>query len=74
MSHKIRLNRLEKMRAGDRLWALIGIGKPRDGTSTLEKQRGVCSLNRSGTCSYLRKLSYGESSKKTVQIFPKQSS
>ncbi len=30
MSHKIRLNRLEKMRSGDRLWALIGIGKPRD--------------------------------------------
>ena len=30
MSHKIRLNRLEKRGAGDRLWALIGIGKPRD--------------------------------------------
>lgn len=30
MSHKLRLNRLEKMGAGDRLWALIGIGKPRD--------------------------------------------
>lgn len=30
MSHKIRLNRLEKMESGDRLWALIGIGKPRD--------------------------------------------
>jgi len=30
MSHKIRLNRLEKMGSGDRLWALIGIGKPRD--------------------------------------------
>lgn len=30
MSHKIRLNRLEKIGSGDRLWALIGIGKPRD--------------------------------------------
>jgi len=30
MSHKIRLNRLEKIGFGDRLWALIGIGKPRD--------------------------------------------
>ncbi len=30
MSHKIRLNKLEKMDTGDRLWALIGIGKPRD--------------------------------------------
>lgn len=30
MSHKIRLNRLEKMGTGDRLWALIGIGRPRD--------------------------------------------
>lgn len=30
MSHKLRLNRLEKMGADDRLWALIGIGKPRD--------------------------------------------
>lgn len=30
MSHKIRLNRLEKMGSGDRLWALIGIGKPRN--------------------------------------------
>jgi len=30
MSHKIRLNRLEKMGSSDRLWALIGIGKPRD--------------------------------------------
>ena len=30
MSHKIRLNRLEKTGAGDRLWALIGIGKPID--------------------------------------------
>jgi hypothetical protein len=30
MSHKIRINRLEKMGSGDRLWALIGIGKPRD--------------------------------------------
>jgi hypothetical protein len=30
MFHKIRLNRLEKMGSGDRLWALIGIGKPRD--------------------------------------------
>ena len=30
MSHKIRLNRLEKMESSDRLWALIGIGKPRD--------------------------------------------
>jgi len=30
MSYKIRLNRLEKMGSGDRLWALIGIGKPRD--------------------------------------------
>lgn len=30
MSHKIRLTRLEKMGSGDRLWALIGIGKPRD--------------------------------------------
>lgn len=30
MSHKIRLNRLEKMGSGDRLWALIGLGKPRD--------------------------------------------
>lgn len=30
MSHKIRLNRLEKTGSGDRLWALIGIGKPRD--------------------------------------------
>lgn len=30
MSHKIRLNRLEKMGSDDRLWALIGIGKPID--------------------------------------------
>lgn len=30
MSHKIRLNKLEKMGSGNRLWALIGIGKPRD--------------------------------------------
>lgn len=30
MSYKIRLNRLEKMGSGDRLWALIGIGKPKD--------------------------------------------
>ncbi len=30
MSHKIRLNRLERMGSGDRVWALIGIGKPRD--------------------------------------------
>jgi hypothetical protein len=30
MSYKIRLNRLEKMGPGDRLWALIGIGKPKD--------------------------------------------
>lgn len=30
MSYKLRLNRLEKMGSGDRLWALIGIGKPRD--------------------------------------------
>jgi len=30
MSHKIRLNRLEKRGSGDRIWALIGIGKPRD--------------------------------------------
>jgi hypothetical protein len=30
MSHKIRLNRLEKMGSGDRLWALIGIDKPKD--------------------------------------------
>ena len=30
MSHKICLNRLEKMGSRDRLWALIGIGKPRD--------------------------------------------
>lgn len=30
MSHKLRLNRLEKMGSGDRLWALIGIGKPKD--------------------------------------------
>lgn len=30
MSHKIRLNRLEKMGSSDRLWALIGIGKPID--------------------------------------------
>lgn len=30
MSHKIRLNRLEKMGLDDRLWALIGIGKPKD--------------------------------------------
>ena len=30
MSYKIRLNRLEKMGSDDRLWALIGIGKPRD--------------------------------------------
>jgi len=30
MSHKIRLNKLEKTGSGDRLWALIGIGKPKD--------------------------------------------
>lgn len=30
MSHKLRLNRLEKMESGNRLWALIGIGKPKD--------------------------------------------
>ncbi|MBA3816630.1 MAG: hypothetical protein H0X29_08970 [Parachlamydiaceae bacterium] len=125
MFHKIRLNRLEKMGADGRLWALIGIGKPvdaqhqrmleiqarhsfyasggnreayiaflpfdsfpdglycyvkksefvkaianktknpterlmglpGDGISTLEKQRGVCYLNRSSTCSYLWKSS-----------------
>lgn len=33
MSHKIRLNRLEKMGSGDRIWALIGVGKPRDATT-----------------------------------------
>ena len=40
MSHKIRLNRLEKMGSSDRLWALIGIGKPRDAQHqrTLEMQ------------------------------------
>jgi len=40
MSHKIRLNRLEKMGSGDRLWALVGIGKPRDAQHqrTLERQ------------------------------------
>ena len=30
MSYRIRLNRLEKMGSRDRLWALIGIGKPKD--------------------------------------------
>ncbi|NDD58185.1 MAG: hypothetical protein EBZ47_02880 [Chlamydiae bacterium] len=30
MSHKTRLKRLEKIALGDTLWALIGIGKPRD--------------------------------------------
>lgn len=30
LRYKIRLNRLEKVGTGDRLWALIGIGKPRD--------------------------------------------
>jgi hypothetical protein len=104
MSHKMRLKRLENMGSGDRLWALIGIGKPRDsqhqkmleararqsfyasggnreaasllkrsqtipslsgktnGTPSrwnqqLRKTEGVCSLNRSGTCSFLWKSS-----------------
>ena len=30
MSHKIRLNRLEKMEGDNRIWALIGLGKPID--------------------------------------------
>jgi hypothetical protein len=30
MSHKTRLTKLEKTGLGDSLWALIGIGKPRD--------------------------------------------
>jgi hypothetical protein len=30
MSHKTRLTKLEKIGLGDNLWALIGIGKPRD--------------------------------------------
>lgn len=30
MSHKTRLSKLEKVGLGDNLWALIGIGKPRD--------------------------------------------
>jgi hypothetical protein len=30
MSHKTRLKKLEKIGFGDSLWALIGIGKPRD--------------------------------------------
>lgn len=37
MSYKMRLNRLEKMESGDRLWALIGIGKPKDA----QHQRGL---------------------------------
>lgn len=44
MSHKIRLNRLEKIGSGDRLWALIGIGKPRDAhhQRILEMQARQC--------------------------------
>jgi hypothetical protein len=30
MSYKIRLKRFEKTESGDRLWTLIGIGKPKD--------------------------------------------
>lgn len=30
MSHRARLNKLEKQGMGDRIWALIGIGKPID--------------------------------------------
>lgn len=30
MSHKTRLTKLEKIGLSDNLWALIGIGKPRD--------------------------------------------
>ena len=30
MSHKTRLTKLEKIGSGDNLWALIGIGRPRD--------------------------------------------
>jgi hypothetical protein len=30
MSHKTRLSKSEKIGLGDTLWALIGIGKPRD--------------------------------------------
>lgn len=30
MSHKIRIRKLEKEGVGDKLWALIGIGRPRD--------------------------------------------
>ena len=30
MSHKTRLTKLEKLGSGDNLWALIGIGRPRD--------------------------------------------
>lgn len=30
MSHKTRLTKLEKIGLGDSLWALIGIGRPRD--------------------------------------------
>ena len=30
MSHKTRLSKLEKIGLGDNVWALIGIGRPRD--------------------------------------------
>ena len=30
MSYKTRLNKLERVSLGDNLWALIGIGRPRD--------------------------------------------
>lgn len=30
MSHKTRITKLEKVGFGDSMWALIGIGKPRD--------------------------------------------
>jgi hypothetical protein len=30
MSHKTRLTKLERIGLGDSLWALIGIGKPKD--------------------------------------------
>jgi len=44
-------------------------GTPRGWNEHLGKAEGVCSLNRSGTCPYLWKSSYGGTSKKNSKIF-----
>ncbi len=62
MSHKIRLNRLEKIGSGDRLWALIGIGKPRDThhQRMLEMQARQCFYASGGNReAYLAFLPFG---------------